>query len=99
MITFNEAQLTAWLNDLVHLRLGRSLVSGDEVLDEIAHQFGHTLELSIAAWLMALALGVTLGSAVALARRPWLDRGLQAGAANRGAGRSRDSACAPDAAR
>lgn len=35
-----------WLIDLVQSNLGKSLVSGQSVWEEIAHQFGHTLALA-----------------------------------------------------
>lgn len=59
-------QLLRWLGDLLQLRLGNSMVSGDPVLEEISHQLGHTLQLSLVAWLLAIVLGVLLGSWAAL---------------------------------
>lgn len=73
-------QLVRWMQDLAQGRLGNSLVSGDLVLDELAHQLGHTLALSLFAWALALLAGLLLGGAVALARRRWLDHVLSTGA-------------------
>lgn len=50
-----------WLCDLIQLNLGKSLVTGDLVWNEITHQFGHTLSLAVIALLMAVMIGPTLG--------------------------------------
>lgn len=54
-------RLGAWLADLARLDLGTSLVSGEPVIDEIAHQLGATLLLSVAALLASVVLGPPLG--------------------------------------
>lgn len=72
-------QLLAWIADLLQLRLGRSMVSGDPVIEELAHQLGHTIELSLVAWTLAMVLGIGLGTAAAWLRRAWLDRALLLG--------------------
>ena len=59
-------QIGAWLLDLAQLRLGQSMVTGLSVIEEIAHQLGATLQLSMAAWGIALALGSLLGLLAAL---------------------------------
>lgn len=51
------AALGQWLWDLARFDLGRSLVSGDPVVDEVAHQLGHSVRLA----LMAVGLSVVLG--------------------------------------
>lgn len=71
-------QLAAWMGDLAQGRLGNSLVSGDPIVEELSHQLGHTVSLSLLAWLLALAMGLVLGCTVALARKPWLDQMLTA---------------------
>ncbi len=70
-------QLLNWLGDLLQFRLGNSMVSGDPVMDEIAHQLGHTLQLSLAAWLMAMVLGLLLGTWSALRGTHWSARWIQ----------------------
>ncbi|WP_424765371.1 ABC transporter permease [Necropsobacter rosorum] len=60
-----------WLTDLVQLKLGNSLVSGEAVWHEIAHQFGHTLALALVALLFALLIGPPLGLLAA-----WKPNGL-----------------------
>jgi peptide/nickel transport system permease protein len=70
-------QLVNWLGDLLQFRLGESMVSGVPVLEEIGYQLGATLELSLAAWLMALVLGCAIGVISAL-RGGLLARGVDA---------------------
>lgn len=67
-------QLMWWLGDLLRLRLGDSMVSGDLVMEEVSHQLGHTLQLSLVAWLLAIALGVMLGTWAALRASHWSAR-------------------------
>jgi peptide/nickel transport system permease protein len=68
-------QLGSWLADLARGRLGESLVSGASVWEEIVHQLGATVELSVLAWLLGLVIGVLLGTWAAL-RPGWVSRGL-----------------------
>lgn len=70
-------QLWHWLGDLLQFRLGDSMVSGDPVADEIVHQLGHTLQLSLAAWLLAITLGLLLGGWAALRSTHWSARWIQ----------------------
>ena len=70
-------QLLHWLGDLLQFRLGTSMVSGDPVIDEIGHQLGHTLQLSLAAWFMAIVLGLLLGGWSALRGAHWSARWIQ----------------------
>jgi peptide/nickel transport system permease protein len=70
-------QLLQWLGDLLQFRLGNSMVSGDPVMVEIAHQLGHTLQLSLAAWLLAMVLGLVLGCWSALRGTHWCARWIQ----------------------
>jgi peptide/nickel transport system permease protein len=51
----------AWLRDLARFDLGRSLVSGERVVDEVRHQLGRSFELAFAALLVSLVLGPPLG--------------------------------------
>lgn len=55
------AQFLRWMGDLLRLDLGRSLVSGQSVWDEIAHQLGATLQLAAAALGLSLLIGPPLG--------------------------------------
>lgn len=55
------AQFAAWFGGVLRLDLGTSLVTGERVTDEIAHQLGHTLTLSLAGLALSLMLGPPLG--------------------------------------
>lgn len=50
-----------WLWSLVRFDLGPSLVSGEPVIEEIAHQLGHSITLALAAVGLSLVVGVPLG--------------------------------------
>ena len=64
----------SWLGDLVQLKLGNSLVSGDSVWSEIAHQFGHTLALALVALVMSFFIGPPLGLLAAQKPNGVIDR-------------------------
>jgi peptide/nickel transport system permease protein len=64
-------QLLRWLGDLLQGRLGHSLVTGEPVWGEIAHQLGATVHLSLVAWVLGVLLGVMLGTVAALYRHKW----------------------------
>lgn len=66
--------LGAWWLDIVRFDLGTSLVSGEPIAAELAHQLGATLELSAASVAIALLLGLPLGMASALRPGGWVDR-------------------------
>jgi peptide/nickel transport system permease protein len=51
----------SWLWDLLQFNLGRSLVSGDWVITELAHQLGHSVMLAGAAMLASLFIAVPIG--------------------------------------
>ncbi len=70
-------QLLHWISDLLQFRLGTSMVSGESVASELVHQLGATLHLSLAAWLLGIALGGVLGTAAAL-RGGWVQRSIDA---------------------
>lgn len=58
----------SWFIDLLQLNLGKSLVSGEAVWIEVAHQFGHTLNLALVALLISLIVAPPLG--LWLAQKP-----------------------------
>lgn len=72
-------QYLTFLNNLIHFRLGISIISGIPVADEIRNRFPATLELSIAAMLIALLLGVPAGILAAVRKNHWLDNLTMAG--------------------
>ncbi len=56
--------------------LGTSIVSREPVAKEFAVLFPATVELALAALLLAVGVGVTLGGVAALYRGRWLDQGV-----------------------
>lgn len=69
-------QYLSYLGDLAHGNLGRSLVTGNRVTEEFGARFPATVELSLAAMLIALLLGLPLGVLAALKRGTWVDQGI-----------------------
>lgn len=67
-------QYWAWLGDLLRLDLGKSLVSGADVWDEIAHQFGHTLSLAMVALIISLIIAPPIGMLAAIRPNGLFDR-------------------------
>jgi peptide/nickel transport system permease protein len=57
----------------LHGDLGRSLQSRRPVIDAILTALPHTVQLAVAAMLLALVLGITLGVVSALKHNTWLD--------------------------
>lgn len=56
--------------------LGMSIVSREPVAHEFAALFPATIELALAALVLALTVGVTLGALAALNRGQWVDQGV-----------------------
>lgn len=70
------AQFLRWMGDLAQFDLGRSLVSGERVWEEIAHQFGASLQLAVVALVFSLLLGPPLGIYAGLHAGGRFDRAL-----------------------
>lgn len=68
------AQYGSFWAGLVTLDLGRSMQSKRPVTEEIAERFPATVELTIAAMMLAALIGVPLGVIAAVRRRTWIDR-------------------------
>jgi len=66
-------QYLSWLAGLLHGDLGRSLTDGQPVLSHILDRLPNTLELTVAAVLLAALLAVPLGVAGALRRGSLID--------------------------
>ena len=69
-----SAQLFDWLAALARFDLGRSLVYGTPVVDEIATQLGFSLLLAAGAVITSLLIALPLGIAAGLHPGGWLDR-------------------------
>ena len=68
--------LMQWLGDMARLDFGVSLVSGQPVIEEIAHQLGASVWLALAAVGLSLLIGPPLGILAGLRPAGWLDRTL-----------------------
>jgi peptide/nickel transport system permease protein len=58
--------------------LGRSIISNKKVIEELAHTIGPTVELMVAAMLLAVPVGLLLGTLAAVSRGSILDRIIMA---------------------
>lgn len=66
-------QYLAFLGRLLRFDLGKSIMSGIPILQEIAIRWPATFELSAAAMLVAIALGVPAGIIAAVRKNGWID--------------------------
>lgn len=71
-------QYVTWLNRALHGDFGRSLIGKYPVWDQIKRAYPATLELTVAALLLALLLAVPTGLLAALRPRSWVDRTIGA---------------------
>jgi peptide/nickel transport system permease protein len=69
-----------WVAGLVRGDLGTSFVSGKPVLDEILRRLPVNLELAALAILLALVVGIPVGTLAAVQRDTWADTGIRLGA-------------------
>jgi len=72
-------QYFAFVGNLLQLKLGNSILSGIPVLDEIRTRWAATFELSIAAILIAIVLGIPIGIIAAAQKNRWQDQVTIAG--------------------
>jgi len=73
---FYDTQYVAFMKDLLTGNLGDSLVHKRPVLTELRERFPATVELALAALLIAVTLGMALGILAAIWRGSLLDTGL-----------------------
>ncbi len=66
-------QFLRWMEHIVALDLGRSLIDGRPVADLLAERFGRTLELTAAALAIAVVLSIPLGLLAGVFRGTWFD--------------------------
>jgi len=69
-------QYTGWLTRALHFDFGTSLANGFPVADYISASLPRTLELALAAIIIATLIGVPAGIGAALRRGRWLDSTL-----------------------
>lgn len=69
-------QYVIYLNRVIHGNLGRSAISGRNVLTEIQARFGKTVKLSLWAIALSSLLGITFGTLSALKRETIIDWAL-----------------------
>jgi peptide/nickel transport system permease protein len=72
-------QYLAFLGNLLQFNLGSSIISGIPIADELRTRFPATLELSVAAMLVALTLGIPAGVFAAVRKNSWADNLAMAG--------------------
>jgi peptide/nickel transport system permease protein len=65
------ARFLAWLGAFLHLELGRSVVTGRPVVDEIAGHLGSTAWLVAASWPLSIMIALPLGAWVGTRRASW----------------------------
>lgn len=70
-----HVQLSHYLKNLATLDLGASLFSGRPIVDLLLARFPATLELSVAALIVAVVIAVPLGIVAAVRRYTWWDLG------------------------
>ncbi|WP_374791531.1 ABC transporter permease [Aerosakkonema funiforme] len=72
-------QYFAFLFKLIRFDFGTSIISGIPIADEIRNRWPATFELSLAAMLVALILGIPAGIFAAVRKHSWLDNLLMSG--------------------
>jgi peptide/nickel transport system permease protein len=65
-------QFFSWISNAIRGDLGTSIRSRRPVVEEIAEMIPSTIQLTIAAELVAVAGGVTMGILAAVVKQPWL---------------------------
>ena len=67
-------QYFTFIGNLLQLQLGNSILSGVPVIDEIRTRWSATFELSIAAILVAIIIGIPAGVIAAVQKNRWQDQ-------------------------
>ena len=68
-------QYLQYMGGLLQGDLGRSFITNRDVVDDFLQRFPATIELSLAAMLFAVTLGIPLGLYTAKRRGSWIDQG------------------------
>lgn len=72
-------QYLNFLQRLLRLDLGTSIVSGTPIVDDLKIRFPATLELSLAAMTIAIAVGIPAGVVATIRKNRWLDHATMTG--------------------
>lgn len=72
------SQYLTYLGDLAHLDLGRSFYGANSITGLLGNALPATIELTIAAMLIAVVLGLITGVVAALRRDTWVDKATRA---------------------
>ncbi|CAN1212218.1 ABC transporter permease [Tumidithrix helvetica PCC 7403] len=72
-------QYLAFLTRLVQFDLGQSIISGIPIIVELRNRVPATVELSVAATTVAIAIGMPLGILAAVRKNSWIDRLMMTG--------------------
>jgi len=73
-------QYLKFLNNLIHLDLGRSIITHEKVINEMATFFPATVELTLAAMFIATVVGIAAGIIAAVKQYSWFDNLSMVGA-------------------
>jgi len=73
-------QYLSFLQNLLQLNLGTSIISGIPIADELKVRYPATIELAIAAMLLALLMGIPAGILAATQKNHWFDNLVTTGA-------------------
>lgn len=71
-------QFVAWAGDVAVLDFGKSLRTGNPVIEDVARRFPYTLQIVVMAMMIAVCIGVPAGVMAARFAGTGLDRALQA---------------------
>ena len=69
-------QYATWLDHVLHLDLGNSLINGDPVAGEIAERLPATVQLAVSSLLLSLAISIPFGTWAAMREGTGTDRAL-----------------------
>ncbi len=71
-------QFLVYITRVVQGDLGRSIISNKRVIEELAETVGPTVELMLGSMLLAVPVGLLLGTLAAVRRGSWVDRCIMA---------------------
>jgi peptide/nickel transport system permease protein len=69
-------QFISWFTNVLQGDLGTSIRSHRPVVEEIAEMIPSTIQLTLAAEIIAVVFGITMGVLAAVVKQPWLQTGI-----------------------